>query len=195
MKRIFLILGLLMSTTACAPYPRYSVGRTNTPREVIPDGTVPTTNDYLRFGSIVQQYIGKPYAGRSKFQPGLDCSLFTQEVIRAYAHKDIGRTVVDQYAAGTDIARNRMMPGDLVFFETERDRISHVGVFVGFNSFIHASSSQGVIISGLSEEYWAKRFVGCKRVLDLPSGKPEKKPEKKSDRKWEAEYKKKYGHK
>lgn len=195
MKRIVLTLGLLVSMAACAPYPRYSVGRTNTPREVVPDGTVPTTNDYLRFGSIVQQYIGKPYAGRSRFQPGLDCSLFTQEVIKTYAHKDIGRTVVDQYSDGLDIPRNRMMPGDLVFFETERDHISHVGIFVGFNSFVHASSSQGVIISGLSEEYWAKRFVGCKRVLDLPDGKTGKKPDKKSERKWEAEYRKKYGHK
>jgi cell wall-associated NlpC family hydrolase len=195
MTRIILISVLLALMAACTPYPRYSVGRTNTPKEVIPDGTVPSTNDYLRFGAIVQQYIGKPYAGRSTYQPGLDCSLFTQEVIRSYAHKDIGRTVADQYAAGLDIPRNRMMPGDLVFFETERDRVSHVGIFVGFNSFVHASSSQGVIISGLSEEYWAKRFVGCKRVLDLPSGKPEQKSDQKARRKWEEEYKKRYGHK
>jgi hypothetical protein len=196
MKRILLLLILPGLMAACAPYPRYSVGRTNSPKEVMPDEGEPTTNDYLRFGSIVQQYIGKPYAGRSRYQPGLDCSLFTQEVIGEYAHKDIGRTVTDQYAQGIDTPRSRLRPGDLVFFETDRDRVSHVGIFVGNNSFVHASSSQGVIISGMSEEYWAKRWVGAKRVLDFgtgPNGESSKKSGKKSDRKWEDEYKKHRG--
>ena len=150
MKRLFLPIAGALLLSACAPYARYSTTGTNSPREVAPDKDAPTTNDFLRFGSIVQQYIGRPYAGRSRYEPGLDCSLFTQEVMRDYARVDIGRTAEDQFERGVDLPRNRLMPGDLVFFQTERTRISHVGIYVGYNSFVHASSSQGIIISSLS---------------------------------------------
>ncbi len=195
MKRLFLPILSTLILAACAPYARYSTTGTNSPREVIPDNDQPTTNDYLRFGSIVQQYIGRPYAGRSRYEPGLDCSLFTQEVMRDYAHKDIGRTAEDQFERGVDLPRNRLRPGDLVFFQTERARISHVGIYVGYNSFVHASSSQGIIISNLSEEYWAKRYIGAKRVINLPQSKIDRKDsDKGSDKKDEGYEKYKRSH-
>jgi cell wall-associated NlpC family hydrolase len=195
MKNItrFLIIAVLVG--ACAPYPRYSTGGVNTPREEHPDGSGPTTNDYIRLGSIVQGYLGKPYAGRSRYDPGLDCSLFTQEVIREYARIEIGRTVADQNAGGMAVPRNRMMPGDLVFFRTERDRVSHVGLYMGSNEFCHASSSQGIIMSNLSEPYWAQRFEGARRVMYLPDPANDDKDKKDGKRDWEKEYRKRYGHK
>ena len=66
---------------------------------------------------------------------------------------------------GTEVARSRLRFGDLVFFHTNRERVSHVGVYVGFNEFIHVSSSNGVTITNLSEKYWAQAYVGARRVL------------------------------
>jgi lipoprotein Spr len=197
MKRLTALFLTTALLGACAPYPRYATGGANTPREEQTDPDAPKTDDYLRLGSLVQSYLGRPYAGSSRYDPGLDCSLFTQEVIRSYAHIDIGRSVSDQYAGGLDLPRNRMMPGDLVFFRTERDKVSHVGLYMGFNQFVHASSSQGVIMSGLSEPYWAQRFVGAKRVMYLPKPEEQGKGKEKSQpkRDWEKEYKKRYGHK
>ena len=80
--------------------------------------------------------------------------------------------VVEQYAAGARIAHDDLTTGDLVFFRTKR-RVAyptHVGIYIGENRFIHASSycRQGVKISGLSEDYYARRFIGAVRVKVLP---------------------------
>ncbi|HEX2896828.1 MAG TPA: NlpC/P60 family protein [candidate division Zixibacteria bacterium] len=124
-----------------------------------------STNSTIRFGRILQGYLGKPYGGRSKYDPGLDCSLFTGEVFKKYAKIQLPRKSEDQFQSGTPVKGNDLQFGDLVFFQTDGSGISHVGVYVGYNEFIHASSSSGVILSGMSEKYWAKRFVGAKRVL------------------------------
>jgi cell wall-associated NlpC family hydrolase len=102
--------------------------------------------------------------------PGIDCSLFTQEVYREFAKVTLGRTVEDQLREGREVLRNRLLPGDLVFFTTERDRISHVGIYVGFNEFAHASSSEGVVITNMSDSYWAKRYETARRVVEPEKG-------------------------
>lgn len=124
-----------------------------------------STNSTIRFGRILQGYLGKPYAGRSKYDSGLDCSLFTGEVFKKYAKIQLPRKSEDQFQSGAPVKGNDLQFGDLVFFQTDGSGISHVGVYVGYNEFIHASSSSGVILSSMGEKYWAKRFVGARRVL------------------------------
>ena len=75
------------------------------------------------------------------------------------------RTVSKQYQTGRSVAFQRLRFGDLVFFKTERNRVSHVGIFVGHGRFIHASTSRGVIISDMSDKYWAPKYAGARRVL------------------------------
>jgi lipoprotein Spr len=116
---------------------------------------------------ILREYLGKPYRGQSRYDVGVDCSMFTRDVFRSYNRMELPRTAAEQFKAGRDVPHGRMMFGDLVFFRTERNnKITHVGIYVGDNEFIHASSSQGVIISGLSEKYWAKAYVAGRRILD-----------------------------
>jgi cell wall-associated NlpC family hydrolase len=129
-----------------------------------------STNDYLRLGLIISSRLGKPYSGSSRYMPGIDCSLFTQEVYREFAKVTLGRTVEDQLREGREVLRNRLLPGDLVFFTTERDRISHVGIYVGFNEFAHASSSEGVVITNMSDSYWAKRYETARRAVEPEKG-------------------------
>ncbi|MGH8015011.1 MAG: C40 family peptidase [Candidatus Zixiibacteriota bacterium] len=125
-----------------------------------------STNTSINFGRVLQNYLGKPYAGRSKYDPGLDCSLFTAEVFKKYAGIQLPRTSEDQFKSGSHVKNERMAFGDLVFFHTNGGGVSHVGVFIGHDEFIHASSSNGVIISSIKEKHWAKRFVGARRVIE-----------------------------
>jgi cell wall-associated NlpC family hydrolase len=129
-----------------------------------------STNDYLRLGMIISTRLGRPYSGSSRYLQGIDCSLFTQEVYREFAKITLGRTVEDQLREGKEVLRNRLLPGDLVFFTTERDRVSHVGIYVGFNQFAHASSTEGVILTEMNDSYWAKRYETARRIIEPEKG-------------------------
>ena len=105
------------------------------------------------------------YGGTSPSR-GFDCSGLVQ-----YSHKAAGiklpRTTGQQYKHAKWIARKYLKAGDLVFFKTSVSRsVSHVGIYLGNNKFIHApSSGKRVKISSMKERYWRKRFTGGGRVL------------------------------
>jgi cell wall-associated NlpC family hydrolase len=163
------ILILLVAATGCTPVARYKSGPVVTPEEKPPGSNSPSTQytsaDYRRLGLILRDYLGRPYRGSSKYDPGLDCSKFTREVFKKFADISLPRTASQQYQTGTPVHRERLFYGDLVFFNTDGG-ISHVGVYVGNSEFIHASSSNGIIISKMSEHYWGKRYVGGRRILE-----------------------------
>lgn len=73
------------------------------------------------------------------------------------------RTARSQYYMGTRIRRNQLTQGDLVFFNTTGG-ISHVGVYLANNKFVHASASSGVMISDLEDVYFKRRYAGAARV-------------------------------
>ena len=109
-----------------------------------------------------KKYLGVPYVWGGSTPKGFDCSGFVQYV---FMHHGISlpRTSSQQYKVGTYIKRADLKPGDLVFFGTTG--VSHLGIYIGDNQFIHASSSKGVIITSLSNSYWAVRYYGARRVL------------------------------
>lgn len=115
-----------------------------------------------------RQHMGTKYVYGGTTTSGFDCSGFTQ-----YAFKKSGmsipRTTGSQYKSGTAVAKNSLQTGDLVFFNTTgRGSVSHVGIYVGANNFIHASTSRGVMISSIYDKYyWGSRYVGARRVKDL----------------------------
>ena len=166
MKSILaLCLLCLLLTFGCTPYPRYRANADMTPREQRPEDQYLTTGEFMELGMILQRSLGRPYKGKSRYEPGVDCSRFTRDAFREYNQMLLPATAAEQYQQGVEVARRRLKFGDLVFFRTERDRISHVGVAIGHNEFIHASTSRGVIISNLSEKYWSRRYAGARRVL------------------------------
>jgi cell wall-associated NlpC family hydrolase len=164
MTRILLILALTL-LAGCTPSPRF-VKQNSTPSEQHQTFSANmTTNAYLELGIILERYLGRPYTGKYSRDSGLDCSGFTQAVFREYLHHDFPRTVADQYREGTDLRRGRLQFGDLVFFETEHGNVSHVGIYVDDDRFIHSSSTDGVVITDMADEYWGKRYVGARRVI------------------------------
>ena len=108
------------------------------------------------------RFLGVPYVFGGTSTSGFDCSGYVQHV---FAMLGIGlpRTADAQYDAGRP-AVGGPRPGDLVFFDTYGG-VSHVGIYLGHGKFVHASSSHGVMVSHLSESYWASRYVGAKRLI------------------------------
>jgi cell wall-associated NlpC family hydrolase len=107
-------------------------------------------------------FLGVPYVFGGTSTSGFDCSGFVQHV---FAMLGIGlpRTADAQFDVGRP-AVGGPRPGDLVFFDTYGG-VSHVGIYLGHGKFVHASSSHGVMVSHLSESYWASRYVGAKRLI------------------------------
>ena len=107
------------------------------------------------------RFLGTPYVFGGTSTSGFDCSGFVQHV---FAMLGIGlpRTADAQYDVGKP-AVGGPRAGDLVFFDTYGG-VSHVGIYLGHGQFVHASTSHGVMVSKLSEAYWASRYVGAKRI-------------------------------
>lgn len=111
-----------------------------------------------------QQWEGTPYRYGGENSNGIDCSAFTQQVYRDFFGTDIPRSTRSQLQEGKGIRRRSIKMGDLIFFKTGR-RALHVGISMGNDEFLHASVSSGVMISSISEHYWATRYLGARRVL------------------------------
>ncbi len=178
MRYLCLLILIFVILTGCRPYPRYRTGKAKPPQEektqTSPDRRYEAANarklktsssELIRLGRIIQGYLGTPYKGKSAYKRGIDCSQFTMEVFDKFNRTKLPRTVKQQYKIGQNVSGTRLRYSDLVFFRTEGRSISHVGIYIGFNEFVHASTSSGVRISDIRSEYWKGRFVGARRIL------------------------------
>lgn len=104
---------------------------------------------------------GVPYVYGGTSRSGFDCSGFTQYVYKG-SGTSLPRTSATQYNVGSSVKRAELQQGDLVFFATYNSGPSHVGIYIGGESFIHASNS-GVRTSSLNESYYAGRYLGARR--------------------------------
>lgn len=95
---------------------------------------------------------------------GFDCSGFTRYVYAKYG-VSLPHSSAAQSRLGTPVSRDQLQPGDLVFFQTYRRGISHVGIYIGNNQFVHASTPRGgVRVDSLNHSYYSKRYRGARRV-------------------------------
>lgn len=114
--------------------------------------------------ATANKYKGVPYLFGGASPKGFDCSGFLMYVFDQHGVK-LPRTADKQYEKGKFVARKDLQIGDLVFFTTYEKGASHCGIYVGKDSFIHASSSMGVTVTPLSNVYWKGRYLGARRVL------------------------------
>lgn len=94
----------------------------------------------------------------------IDCSGFTTAIFRDVYGKLLPRTAQEQYNKAEMIDIADVREGDLVFFSHSGNSINHVGVYITNNKFVHASTSQGVMISDLNDKYWQPRLKGVGRI-------------------------------
>jgi len=109
------------------------------------------------------RFLGVPYSFGARPPPGSTVP-GTSSTFSQMMGRHVPRTADAQYYAAQPIA-GWPQPGDLVFFQTT-PRAAHVGISLGGDRFVHASSSHGVTVSSLHESYWSARYLGAKRIVE-----------------------------
>src|SRR5262245_13976920 len=171
--RVALCVLIALSAAACAssgnPRPRPFPGAPPPPEST---PSLPGEPPIVAPGPVTRPAIvdtalrlrGVPYRSGGSDPSGFDCSGLVQWVFAQYG-VPLPRETREQYAAGQKISLRKVQPGDLVFFHTVSRGASHVGVVIGGDQFVHAPSSTGVVrVERFTTSYWARRFVGARRV-------------------------------
>ncbi len=117
-----------------------------------------------QIATYAQQYVGYPYVYGGKSPSGFDCSGFMQFVFAQFGYQ-INRTATAQLANGYYVEYDDMQPGDIIYFGFG-STASHVGMYIGNGQFVHAqNSSTGVVITSLSEPWYANRYLCAHRIV------------------------------
>jgi cell wall-associated NlpC family hydrolase len=136
---------------------RFAKRPTDPTKLVIPEGDGPSVLTYAA------RYLGRPYrfgADNGSF----DCSGFVRTVF-ADVGIELPRSAREQFALGDRVARDDLEPGDLVFFHTYRSYATHVGIYVGDDKFVHATTRGGQVqVDSLNEAYYTRHYLGARRL-------------------------------
>jgi cell wall-associated NlpC family hydrolase len=130
-------------------------------------GAFPPRQRFLRADSVVRtalSFRGTPYRMGATGRGAFDCSGFTHYLF-AQEGSSLPRTAAAQYKKGVPVPKSQLKPGDLVFFKNTYKRgVSHVGIYIGNNNFIHASSAgRGVRVDSLSKPFYVNHWAGARR--------------------------------
>jgi len=132
--------------------------------------TVPESSPFLSQNRVpelvatAKKYIGTPYKFGAAGPNAFDCSGYLQFIF-AKSNLSLPRTADEQYKLGQKATRGQLVEGDLVFFSTYEPGASHCGLYLGDGKFIHASSSKGIRIDELDNDYWKAHYLGGKHIV------------------------------
>ena len=115
----------------------------------------------------VKQYFGIRYRFGGDTPSGFDCSGFVSFMFNKTLDVKLPHSSQQMATMGPRVSRSELRPGDLVFFTNGKNRINHVGIFIGNDTFVHSSLSKGITRDTLNESYYDKRFATGVRILDV----------------------------
>lgn len=132
---------------------------------VVPDKHAAQASDITqRLEQTFAQWKGTPYRWGGNNRSGIDCSAFVQQAYQEAFDIPLPRSTREQQQQGQGVHSRWLRPGDLLFFRPARGN-RHVGIYIGNDDFIHASTSSGVTRSSLNEWYWRRSLSSVRRVL------------------------------
>lgn len=167
-----IVLCLVMFLTACGSAPsRDTPNIAATPSQ--PESGKPASAGNSIKSALYAQYQewrGTPYRYGGLSKRGIDCSGFVYTTFRNRFDQQLPRTTADQARVGYAVPRHAMAPGDLVFFRTSA-KGRHVGIYIEDGQFLHASTSEGVVLSNLEDQYWSAHYWKAQRPSDRLAGR------------------------
>lgn len=180
MKKTIIILFISLSLSGCSLSVRYSsevnkkiIDKRFSNKGIKSDEVINETFynyeykfDNQSLGNQLVEYsknwLGVPYMYGGTSTDGIDCSAFVKNVFNHIGY-DLPRTAAQQYDFTKKIDRNQVKEGDLIFFR-RRDKIFHVGIYIGNNKIIHASTSKGVVIQDLNNNWIKSNLFAFGRI-------------------------------
>ncbi len=148
---------IVFALTGCGSSP-------HTPIAAHSYGTKPDNNIEQLLRSEADSWKGTPHRLGGNSRKGIDCSGFVSQLYKNLFNIRLPRSTRGQVRVGTPISRIQIRAGDLVFFLPPR-KGRHVGIYLGRGEFVHASSTNGVMISNMTNPYWSKCYWKARRVL------------------------------
>jgi lipoprotein Spr len=120
--------------------------------------------DNIPLYSFIDEWYGVPYKYGGKSKSGIDCSNFTCTLYSSVYKKPISGTSASLYEQCKTVSKKDLEEGDLVFFKIDGDKISHIGIYLQNNKFVHATTKKGVMIDDLDEAYYQKYYYKSGRL-------------------------------
>lgn len=149
---LLLLVALLLSVVGCQSTPK--PGHQDRLAAVDYPSAVASTPSLALLYQQHADWHGTPYRLGGANRNGIDCSAFVQITYRELFGIDLPRTTQEQLGVGQRISRRSLQTGDLVFFRNGR----HVGIYLENDQFLHASTSRGVKISNMNNQYWSRHY-------------------------------------
>lgn len=175
---LLLVSGCMQKATVCYSPGREKPGHAETSSAssgsaaVRSDGSSCRDDSFAEEIDYLHEYFSRWRGVRYRYgglsTKGVDCSGLTLRAYKELYGVKLPRTVVGQSKKGVRVKKTSLRPGDLVFFKIGRFS-RHVGIYLGGNTFIHASRSKGVMLSDLDNVYWSKRYWQAKRLESVNS--------------------------
>jgi len=132
---------------------------------IVLDATVEKLHN-VNLLKVIDEWWGTSYCLGGSTKNCIDCSAFTQLIVQSIYSINLPRTAQEQYNYSKPIGMEDLNEGDLVFFNTGGREVSHVGMYLLNNKFVHAATSGGVMVSDLNDSYWKARYKGAGRVYN-----------------------------
>jgi probable lipoprotein NlpC len=169
---LFGLLTAMLAGCAGAPlHPSTSPGsrqaRIESPPEIPASATTSNRHSGVeqRLRSEVRKWEGTPHRMGGASRRGIDCSGFVRRLYQDIFGRQIPRSTALQVKSGKSVGSRQLRTGDLVFFNVP-DKGRHVGIYLGRSEFAHASTSKGVMISSLEDDFWRGAYWTARRYLD-----------------------------
>lgn len=173
MRKVFVITLIasivLFGFPSCKSKKKPTKKAKTTQKHIVKQSISASGNDNKKLYKVVNEWLGTPYKYGGCDKKGTDCSCLVLNIYKEVYGIDLYRSAYDIMKNVFFVEKNQIKEGDILFFITNKNKtVSHVGIYLKDNLFIHSSTSKGVILTNLDEPYYVKAFYKAGRHQKVP---------------------------